>query len=131
MINSEKIIQQYYDALAARDREKLLSLLDPEIEVIYYGQPDQLPWAGTFSGIEGFDSFFKVIAQYLEIVEVQRLNTIASESQVVVQCKGIWQFKENGAQVHGAMVNVFTLNDQKLRLYEVYADTEAFHSAMP
>ena len=131
MNNSELIIQQYYDALAARDREKLLSLLHPEIEVIYYGQPEMLPWAGKFSGIEGFDSFFKVIAEHLDIVEVQRLNTISNESQVVVQCKGIWKYKKNGAQVHGAMVNVFTLKDQKLRLYEVYADTQAFHSAMP
>ena len=131
MNQSEQIIQHYYDALAARDREQLLSLLDSEIEVIYYGQSEQLPWAGQYSGIDGFDTFFRIIAQHLDIVEVQRLNTIANSSQVVVQCKGIWQFKENGAQVHGAMVNVFTLKDQKLRLYEVYADTQAFYSAMP
>ena len=127
---TKEVIDQYYQNLKNRDRDGLLKLLSNNITVIYYGQDNQLPWAGTFNGIPGFDEFFSIIAHHLEIVNVQQEDFICNGNKVVVQCNGCWKVKKSGSLIKGGMVNVFTVEEEQIIQYEVYADTAAFASAM-
>ncbi|MEM7194959.1 MAG: nuclear transport factor 2 family protein [Pseudomonadota bacterium] len=124
------IIEAFYAALAARDRDTLISLLKNDIRITYFGQKTQLPWAGEFSGLDGFDTFFTRIRENLEIVSVERDHIIADSKRVAVQCSGTWRVKHNQKQVSAGMMNVFTVEQNQISRYDIYVDTAAFFEAM-
>ena len=128
--SSEAVIEHFYQALAARDRERLGTLLSADIKIVYHGQSGRLPWAGQYSGADGFDKFLTRIKTHVDIVEVKKLDTIAAHAKVVVQCSGVWRMRATGKLVTGGMVNIFTLRNGVICQYEIYADTGAFADAM-
>jgi len=129
-IDSSAIIDRYYGLLASRNRSELLLLLDDEIRVRYYGPTGLLPWIGEYHGKSGYVEFFDVIASHLDVVEVETLDKISDARKTVVQCRGCWRVLANGNEVKGNMVNIFTVADGKVAVYEVYNDTAAFAAAM-
>ena len=121
-----KIVETYFNLLKARDRDGLAGILSADILVRYHGPTGSMPWVGDFKGINGFQEFLAVIAGNFDIVEVNRIDTIANERKVVVQSKGHWRAKTTGKDIHASMVNVFSFDQNKISCYEVYADTLAF-----
>ncbi len=130
MSNTESIIDEYYDRLKNRDRDGLLDLLSPQMKVRYYGPAGLLPFVGEFDGIEGFDEFFGIIQDNLDIVEVQTLDRVATDTKLIVQARGVWRSKATGREIRGNMVNVFSIDAGKITQYEVYNDTAAFAIGM-
>ena len=122
----EHVISDYYTHLKERDRENLIRLLSHDIVTTYHAQNGQLPWAGTFHGIDGFDRFFSIIREHLNVIDVEIIDSISGKNKVINQCEGMWEYKETGYVVKGSMVNVFTVKDEKITGYDVYADTAAF-----
>lgn len=125
-----QVISSYYQLLKNRDREGLLELLSEDLIITYHGQPNQLPWAGEFHGVDGFDQFFSIIKSYMDVVEVSVLDSISDRNKVINQCQGSWKYKENDYVVNGSMVNVFTVESGKIVGYDVYADTAAFAAGL-
>ena len=126
MPTANEVVSDYYQFLKQRDHKSLVALLAQDIVVTYHGQTDQLPWAGEFRGIEGFDRFFQLIREHLDIIEVTITDSISTENKVINQCKGAWQYKNSGYVVRGSMLNIFTIDQGKIAGYDVYADTAAF-----
>ncbi len=131
MNTTRQTVDNYYHYLKERDREKLLELLADDIVVTYHAQEGQFPWGGKFYGKAGFDRFFSIIKEHLNIVEVTVEGSIVGENKLVNQCEGSWEFKSSGHIVKGGMVNVFTVNNGKISGYDVYADTAAFAAGLP
>ncbi|MGI9607292.1 MAG: nuclear transport factor 2 family protein [Acidimicrobiales bacterium] len=129
-MESIEVVDRYYERLANRDRSGLLELLSPDITIEYHAQTEHFPWAGTFHGIEGFDRFFTVIAEHLDVIDVVRDLAVSSEDTVVVPCRGHWRVRATATDVRGGMLNLFTVVDGRITRYEVYADTAAFLDAM-
>jgi len=125
-----EIIERYYDLLAARDRDGLAEILSPDIVVTYWGQEGQLPWAGTFRGLDGFDQFLEAVSSVLDIVEVKRLRIVADEDVVVIPCAGQWRVKATGEVVSAGMVNVFQVDSGRISAYDLHVDTAAFVTAL-
>ena len=121
-----EIIEEYYRLLKERNREGLLKMLSPDIRVRFYGPDGSLPWVGEFNGVEGFEEFLSIITSHLDIVEVERLDTIADDRKVVVQSRGCWRSKITGNDIRGNMINIFSIDQGKITGYEVYNDTLAF-----
>ena len=127
---TDATIDNYFTLLKNRDRKGLLAILHDDIRVVYYGPQGLLPWIGEYTGHAGFLHFLDIIAENLDIVEVQTLDRISDTRKVVVQCAGSWRVRTSGAVVSGNMVNVFTVRDDKIAAYEVYNDTAAFAAGM-
>ena len=125
-----EILSSYYERLAARDEAGLQELLSPDIVVTYYAQPDQLPWAGTFTGHDGFNRFLGIVSAHMSIVEADRSDPIVSNEHAVVRTTGTWRADATGKLVSGGMINVFTIVDGQISGYEVWADTAAFVEAL-
>ncbi|GEM_PF-2336253 len=130
MNDPRHIIETYYQRLADRDREGLLELIHPDITVTYHGGVGVFPWSGQFTGHNGFNDFFAVIAEHLDVVNVEQTRWTTDEQAVVVQCVGQWRVKANAARVDAGMVNIFTITEDLITGYDVHADTEAFRRAM-
>lgn len=124
------VIDRYYDLLAQRDREGLSEVLSHDIVVTYWGQEGQLPWAGTFDGIDGFWTFLGSVSEHLDIVEVERLRVVADDEAVIIACRGQWRVKASGHVVKAGMVNVFVVSNGRISAYDLYVDTAAFVSAL-
>ena len=128
---TKQTVDSYYHYLKERDREKLLELLADDILVTYHAQQGQFPWGGKFYGKEGFDRFFSIIKEHLNIIEMTVEGSIVDDNKLVNQCEGSWEYKASGYIVKGSMVNVFTVEDGKISGYDVYADTAAFAAGLP
>ena len=129
-LQTQEIVDNYYRFLQQRDRDGLVSILSEHIRVIYHANNSKLPWAGVYQGLAGFDNFFNIIKEHLDIVKVTVEDRIYTEQKAVMQCQGAWRRKAGGAIIEGAMVNVFTIENNRIKQYEVYADTAAFEAAM-
>ena len=126
MPSTSEIIADYYRFLRERDHESLVALLDENIVVTYHARAGNLPWAGRYEGIAGFDQFFSIIREYLDIVEVTIVDSLESGGRFVNFCEGKWKYRESGHIVEGHMVNGFTVVGGRITAYDVYADTAAF-----
>ena len=126
MLTLQTIIDDYYRFLKERNRDALVGLLSEHIKVTYHASGSALPWAGEYAGVAGFDEFLTIIKNHLDIVEVNVLDRTYGDKKAVMQCYGTWEVKENGNKISGFMVNVFTVENQQITHYEVYADTAAF-----
>ncbi len=123
-------IDRYFELLKERDMEGLRQILSADIHVRYYGPKGALPWIGEFEGIAGFEEFLRIVAAHLDIVEVERMDTIANARKVVIQSRGCWRSKKTNKDIHGNMINIFSVKDGKITGYEVYNDTLAFARGM-
>ena len=126
MTSTKELVDNYYTFLKERDREGLLSLLSEDIVITYHSQPGQFPWSGQFHGIEGFDRFFSILKQHLNVLNVDIVDSIVQNNKMVNQCMGQWEYKSSGYVVKASMVNIFTVTENKITGYDVYADTAAF-----
>ena len=130
MPSSEIIVRQYYEHLKNRNRAALLALLSPSIRVVYRSQADQFPWSGEFLGHDGFDRFLSLLKSHLNVLDASITHSTATESTVINQCSGRWEYIKSGYVVTGDMVNVFHIQDNQISGYEVYADTAAFMAGL-
>lgn len=130
MSSTIELIENYYDLLAARDRDGLSKVLSPDVVVTYWGQEDQLPWAGTFVGLDGFFTFLGSVSEHLDIVDVERLRVVANDEAVIIPCRGQWRVKATGQVVTAGMVNVFEVSNGQISAYDLYVDTAAFVAAL-
>ncbi len=130
MQSVKQVIDDYYVYLKERDLEKLHGLLADNIVITYHSQENQFPWSGKFHGKEGFDQFFSILKEHLDVVEVRVVTSTTGQDRVINQCEGTWEFKASGYRVNGSMVNVFTVENGKISGYDVYADTAAFAAGL-
>jgi len=130
MQSVNQVIDDYYVYLKERDLEKLHGLLADNIVITYHSQENQFPWSGKFHGKAGFDHFFSILKEHLDVVDVRVVTSTTGQDRVINQCEGTWEFKASGYRVNGSMVNVFTVENGKISGYDVYADTAAFAAGL-
>ena len=118
-------LDRYYAALKAGDREALRGVVSDEIEVHYPAPEGLLPWAGDWSGFEGFERFVATVGDHLVIDTVEPLAVHVAGDTVVTVLRGEWTVKATGRKVRTETVNMFTLNDGKIVRYQVFTDTAA------
>ncbi len=126
MQSVKQVIDDYYVHLKNRDLDQLHELLSDSIVITYHSQENQLPWSGKFHGKNGFDKFFSILKDHLNVIEVRVVTSTTGQNRVINQCEGTWEYKATGHRVNCSMVNVFTVENGKISGYDVYADTAAF-----
>jgi ketosteroid isomerase-like protein len=84
-----------------------------------------LPWAGDWSGFDGFEAFLKALGDNLVIDTVEPLAVHIAGDTVITVLKGEWTVKATGRKVRTETVNMFTLRDGKIVRYQVFSDTAA------
>ena len=114
-------VQRTYAALAARDTEGMLALLDPAVRV---RQSDALPWGGTYDGREGFLRFFAGVHQHLDsAVTIERIVEAGDQVAVVGRTRGT--VRANGAAFDLALVHVYDLRGGRIVGADLLIDTPA------
>ncbi|MDP3526290.1 MAG: nuclear transport factor 2 family protein [Hoeflea sp.] len=120
-----EILDRYYAALKAGDKAGLRGVVTDDIEVHYPAPEGLLPWAGDWTGMDGFLKFLKTLGDHLVIDRVEPLAVHVAGDTVITVLRGEWTVRANGRTVRTETVNMFTLRDGKIARYQVFSDTAA------
>ena len=126
MTERTDVVARIYDAMAARDLDTLLTLLDPSVTV---WQTELLPWGGSYEGIEGFGEFaLKLIGTITSAVEIERLYEAGDH--VVQSGRTRGTVNTTGAAFDVAETHVWEVRDGKAVSMRAYIDTPAMLAAL-
>lgn len=123
---TEEILDQYYAALKAGDRDALRNLLSPDMQVDYYGPDGLMPWGGHWSGIDAYFDFLDQVGGNLTIDVVEPQQSIVTDGVAVIVLNGTWTVRQTGRQVSATVANIFTFADGRIARYQVFNDTAGF-----
>ena len=118
-------LDRYYAALKAGDEAGLRGVVTEDVEVHYPAPEGLLPWAGDWTGIDGFLEFLSVLGDHLVIERVEPLAIHLAGDTVITVLRGEWRVKATARTVRTETVNMFTLRDGRIARYQVFSDTAA------
>lgn len=118
------VVGQAYEALDADDVPAFLALCTPEAQWVY-PEPRQLPYGGTWSGLEGVEAFLNAHDAAEEIIDLDASDFIAQANLVVVLGHYQGRSKATGREWETDFVHVLTLRNEKIARFEAYFDTAA------
>jgi len=123
-----QIVKEVYRLFGERNIPAVLSYFDKDIVFVRPGNAD-IPFAGTFKGVEGLVKMFTIIGQTIRLKEFTHDKFFANDNMVVVLGSDIVEVISTGKSYTTAWVQAFTLKDGKIVHVQVYLDTLAIASA--
>lgn len=127
---SQTILDRWYAALKAGDAGALAAVTTDDVIVRWNGPVGLVPWAGVWEGRAKVITFFKRVAEHLEIVSIETEQTIAGEGGVAIVLSGHWRVRASGEDLKVRAANIFRFEDGKVAAFEVYPDSHAFAEAL-
>jgi ketosteroid isomerase-like protein len=122
------IIKEAYAAFGRGDIAAVLSVQAPNVEFEYAG-PDQIPWAGSFRGIDGARKFFAAIEAEADMESFEPQTFVAQGDRVVVFGFEKMRSKRAGRLYKSHWAHSFTLAGGKIIKFREYSDTAAVAAA--
>jgi ketosteroid isomerase-like protein len=124
--NYTQTVRSFYEALARRDADLFIELLDPQIEwtsAESFLYADQSPYVGL-------DAVLKLIFGRLLIdwdgFSIGAGEILGGGEIVIASGRFRGTFKANGAPIDAQFVQVFQFKDGKIAKCQVYTDTAQF-----
>jgi ketosteroid isomerase-like protein len=126
--SDEKVVLAVYEATMAGDRERVLSLLDENVEWVI---PDALPYGGRFEGHEGVSETRRVANEHFVPGQTfSRDHVFRSVDQVVVIGRMHATVRATGEELDVPFAHVWTVRDGKVVARHQYTDTESILIAL-
>ena len=123
-----QIVKEVYRLFGERNIPAALGYFDKDIEFVRPGNAD-IPFAGTFIGIEGMIRMFTVIRQSITLKSFTPEKFFTNENMVVVIGSDTAEAISTGKSYTSTWVQAFTLKDQKIIHVQVYMDTQTIAKA--
>jgi ketosteroid isomerase-like protein len=123
------LVKDAYAAFGSGDLQKLLGFMTSDI-VWEFPASKVIPWAGTFSGVDGVARFFAALMEHSEPGAFEPLHFVASEDRVVVLGRESFRVKSTGLTWACEWAHSFTVRDGKIAGFREYTDTAAMAKAL-
>jgi uncharacterized protein len=120
-VSDVEVVESIYAAMAARDFDRLFSLVDPAVEIT---QDPRLPWGGEFSGHDGLASFALALTGTIDSA-VTMLGLFAADDEVVQMGRTKGTVVATGVPFDIPEVHRWTVRDGKAVAAHFAIDTEA------
>lgn len=127
---SQAVLDRWYAALKAGDAMALAAVTTDDVTARWNGPPGIVPWAGLWEGRTKVLTFFKRVAEHLEIVSIDTVNRIEAEAGIVIILEGHWRVRASGEELKVRAANVFRFEGDRVASYEVYPDSYSFAKAL-
>jgi ketosteroid isomerase-like protein len=121
-MDNVQIIQQVYKDFGAGNVAGVLSFFDNDVEWVRPGEPD-IPFSGTFKGIEGIGKFLSLVAQNVRIKEYYPKQFLSNNDTVVVIGEDTAEAIPTGKSYTTHWVQEFVLRDGKIIYGRAFIDT--------
>jgi ketosteroid isomerase-like protein len=126
MTEKTELVARIYDAMAARDLDSLVQMLDPAVTV---WQTEELPWGGSYEGTDGFAEFaIKLVSTITSAVEIERLYEAGDHVVQAGRTRGT--VNATGVEFDIAETHIWDVRDGKAMSMRAYIDTPAMLEAL-
>ena len=120
------LVRRGYEAYAERDLFTILSLFDPEIEIV---QTPDLPWGGHHRGLSGLKEFLSKLSAEVDALPAPEYYVPAGDDVAVVgRLRG--RTRRSGKEIDIAIVHVWTVRDGRIVRFAAYIDTPAMKALL-
>ena len=121
-MDNVQIVQQVYKYFSEKNIAGVLSFFDKDVEWVRPGEPD-IPFSGTFKGIEEMVKFFTLVAENVRIKEYYPKHFFSDNDNVVVIGEDTAQAVATGKSYTTQWVQHFVLRDGKIIYGRAFIDT--------
>jgi len=122
--------REIYAAFAAGDRQPFIDLIAPGCRVAYFGDPARIPWAGDYSGPEGFAEMLGRIGKALAIKDYRASEFLPSDNALVVLGVGRGTARDSGRPFEAHWAHYIRYDGGQAVEFRVYNDTFALADAV-
>jgi ketosteroid isomerase-like protein len=124
-----RIVQGIYQAFGRGDVPAIVSTLADRFEWHHRGAP-AVPWGRSRSTKEDVTSFFRELAEAVEVLGFEVHDYVAQGDKVVALGVFKGRSKETGKEFEEPWAMAWTFKDGKVVDYRAYEDTAAVASAL-
>lgn len=121
-------MERVYAAVPAGDLDTALSLLDPEVTIVYYGS-DATPYTGEYHGIDGAVEFFTRVGTHIEIVEMEVHRFIVQGDELAAFGRQRFRRLANGHVWESDFAHIVTLRDGRWLEFRDFMNSALTHLA--
>ena len=119
------LVQSLYAAFGRGDLQTLFGALRDDIEWVFPGPKEVIPFAGVHRGVQEVVQFFVTLGGALEFQKFEPREFIAQGDKVVVTGTSRVRNKGNDRATDNEWVAAITVRDGKIARYQLYEDTDA------
>lgn len=123
------VVRRFFDLFDEDRLEEMKDLLADDFHWIYHG-PKSLPWAGEYRGPTGFDQFFAIVHDLIDVEECQAYEYLDAGDDVVVLGYSRTRILANNARYEAQWMNIFRLRDGRIAQYLDLFDTASVVEAL-
>lgn len=99
-----------YAAVPAGDLDTALTHLDRDVRITYYGT-ERIPYAGDYRGIAEATTFFGLVGQAIEIIEMEAWKFIAQGDDLATWGRQRFRRRATGHEWESEFAHIITLRD--------------------
>ena len=114
-------LQRGYEALNRGDLSVVLELLDPDIE---WQEPEPSPDAGTHTGRESFESFFRSWIDSFDEFKVEPEHVVERDDKLIAVVHQSGRGRASGVQVEARLAHVWTVTKGRAIRWEAVANPD-------
>lgn len=126
----QTILDRWYAAIRAGDAAALSEATTDDVVVRWNGPPGLVPWAGLWEGRAKVVTFFKRVAEHLDVLAIETVSRIEGTGGVAIVLEGHWRVRATGEELQVRAANIFRFEDGRVAAFEVYPDSHAFAKAL-
>ncbi len=124
-----QIVQELYAAFAQMDLAALLATLEANVDWLFTGQADVIPYAGARRGHEEVVNFFVMVAKTVEVLTFEPREVMAFEDKVLALGYERVRVKATGKVFDTDWAHLFTLSQGKIVRLRGFYDTATIAAA--
>ena len=128
-ITNEEIVKALYKNFGEGNMSAVMQAFDKDVVWLRSGAPD-IPFSGTFTGIEGMTKMMTIIQQTIKLKHFIPQKFCSNEDTVVVLGHDEAEVISTGKTYHSDWVQSFTFRNSKIAHVQVYMDTLAIMKAI-
>jgi len=121
-----RLVQSLYDAFKRGEIATIISALTPDVDWQVHGNPKHYPTIGRWTGRDGAQEFFRLVAETEDMVEFSPREFCAVEDKVFVLGHYAWKVRKTGKPLVAEWCHVLTVNNGNVSQFREFTDTASF-----
>ena len=117
------LANRFFAALGSGDMDTAGACVAQDIRWTYHGDPAQIPFAGTFTGLAGIGAFFGRFMDVAEPIEMAPAQSWADGDKVFVRGIERSRGKATGREYSVDWIHVYEIRDGKIVSFDEYLDS--------
>jgi hypothetical protein len=115
--------QKLFEAFGAGDVPRILKYVNDDILIEFYGPEDVIPYAGTYTGLEGASTFFETVLASVDIHVFEPEEFLADGDKVIVTGHLHLTAKSTGRDIKSDFVHVISMANGKWSRFRDFMNT--------